>query len=343
MTMQGQTDEDIGIALKVAFLGRPAAYPDGVGEVRAVETHMSWVFLADGFAYKLKKPVCLPYRDFSSLEARRINSEDELRLNRRLSPAVYLGVVPLTREAGGGLALGGTGPVVDWLVKMRRLPEAAMLDRLIGEHAVPRPAIDALVANLASFYREAPVVDWAPGEYVRRLGEQVQANADELMDPRYGLAAGRVRGVLAAQQAFLHRAADRFEQRVRERRVVEGHGDLRPEHVCLTPEPAVIDCLEFNRELRLLDAAEDFCFLVLECERLGDAALGAYLLAAYARASGDAPDAGLLSFYKCRRATLRAKTAAWHLHDEALADPGKWLSRACVYLDIATRHAAALG
>ncbi|WP_324126700.1 hypothetical protein [Aromatoleum sp.] len=342
MTMQERADEDIGIARKVAFLSRPAAYPGQVDAVRVIETHMSWVFLADGMAYKLKKPVRLPYRDFSSVDARRINSEDELRLNRRLAHDIYLDVVPLTEEVDGKLALDGAGPAVDWLVKMRRLPEAAMLDRLIVEHVVPMTAIDELVVRLARFYREAPVVEWSPEEYLCRLADHVRADAAELMDGRYGLPVDRVRAILAAQTAFLDRAADRFEQRVRERRIVEGHGDLRPEHVCLVPEPAVIDCLEFNRELRLLDAVEDVSFLVLECERLGDAKLATYLLDTFLAASGDSPDIGLVNFYRSRRAMVRAKTAAWRLHDAEVADRGKWFARALSYLDIAQDCAAAL-
>jgi len=342
-TTENPAGDDVGIDRKVAFLACPAAYPEGVGEVRTVETHMSWVFLADGFAYKLKKPIRLPHLDFSTVEARRTNSEEELRLNRRLAPDVYLGVVALTREAGGELALGGGGSPVDWLVKMRRLPEVVMLDRLIAEGAVPMERIDALVARLTRFYREAAVVDWEPREYLRHLRRHVEADSAELMKPRYGLPAERVRAVLAAQRAFLVRAAERFERRVRVGRVVEAHGDLRPEHVYLTPEPVVIDCLEFNREFRLLDAAEDLAFLALECERLGDAGLGRHILESYATTSGDSPDAELLSFYKSRRASVRAKTAAWHLSDPGLPEPRKWLARACAYIELADNYVAALG
>ena len=152
----------------------------------------------------------------------------------------------------------------------------------------------------------------------------------------------RVHAVRVAQQAFLARASALLEQRIRDRRVGEGHGDLRPEHVCLAHEPVVIDCLEFNREFRLLDAAEDLAFLALECERLGDAELGRHILSLYARISGDDPDPGLLSFYMSRRACLRAKTAAWHLNDPGLANPGKWRGRAGEYLGLAAKYATAL-
>lgn len=345
MTIHGEDSagDDVGIDRKVGFLACASAYPEGVGGVRAIETHMSWVFLADGFAYKLKKPIRLPYLDFSTVEARWRDGEEELRLNGPLAPGVYLGMVPLTLEAEGGLAIRGNGRAVDWLVKMRRLPDADMLDRLIGARAVPSARLAALVVRLARFYAEAAVVDWTPAEYVRRLRDEVAADAAELAAARYGLPAARVHAVLVAQQAFLARASALFEQRIRDGRVGEGHGDLRPEHVCLAREPVIIDCLEFNREFRLLDAVEDLAFLALECERLGDAELGRQILSLYARISGDKPDPGLVSFYTSRRACLRAKTAAWHLDDPNLANPDKWRGRAGEYLELAAKYAAVLG
>jgi aminoglycoside phosphotransferase family enzyme len=238
--------------------------------------------------------------------------------------------------------LGGAGVVVDWLVKMRRLPEEAMLDRLIAARAVPVDRLHALMARLAAFYRTAPAVDWAPGIYRQRLAHDIEVDAAELLLPRYGLPAATVRAILDAQRAFLASAADRFEARVRAGRVVEGHGDLRPEHICLLPEPVVIDCLEFNREFRLVDPIDELCFLALECERLGDAALGERILQGYAQASGDTLDPGLVAFHKARRACLRGTIAVWHLRDPAPTEPAKWLGRGREYVELAATHAAAL-
>lgn len=342
MTGKEPADGEIGIDRKVAFLRRPAVYPGGVAAVSAIETHMSWVFLADGLAYKLKKPVHLPYVDFSSVEARRQDCEAEVTLNPRLAPTVYLGVVPLTLESNGELALEGRGSAVDWLVKMRRLPQDGMLDRLIAKGAVPAEGIRKLVVLLTRFYATAPAVDWPPGEYCLRLTQAVEENAAELLRPPYELPSDRIHAVTRAQSDFLGRAAGRFEERVRTGRVVEGHGDLRSEHVCLDPGPVVIDCLEFSRDFRLLDTADELAFLALECERLGDRELGERILSLYAAMSGDLPDPGLVDFYKCLRACLRAKIAVQHLQDPGVGDRGKWRGRTLEYLRLAAKYAGRL-
>jgi aminoglycoside phosphotransferase family enzyme len=138
-----------------------------------------------------------------------------------------------------------------------------------------------------------------------------------------------------AAQGCLERHAALFERRVAERRLVEGHGDLRPEHVCLAPEPVIIDCLEFSRELRLLDPADELAFLALECERLGAPAVGSWFLAAYTEVTGDAPPPLLLRFHRTYRALRRAKLAVWHLEDPAVREPARWTARARRYLELA--------
>jgi aminoglycoside phosphotransferase family enzyme len=133
-----------------------------------------------------------------------------------------------------------------------------------------------------------------------------------------------------------------FDARVRARRIIEAHGDLRPEHICLTDPPVIIDCLEFNRNLRLLDPVDELSFLGLECERLGAPLVGATMLDLYREATGDAPAEELIAFYKSYRACLRAKIAAWHLRDSEIREPEKWPALARTYLELANAHAAGL-
>lgn len=336
------TGQDVGIETKVTFLKCPEAYSHRPPEVRAIETHMSWVFLAGPLVYKLKKPVRYSYLDFSTLPARRRYCSEEIRLNRRLAPGVYLGKVALTRSPEGRLRLGGTGPVVDWLVKMRLLPEERMLDRLLLEHALAPGDLPKLVAVLTRFYGRARRVAWPPGVYVQRLRQGLESNAAALLLPRYGLPAGRIRAVLAAQRTFLTSNTHLLEARVRAGHIVDGHGDLRPEHVCLEPIPVIIDCLEFSRELRLVDAADEIAFLALECERLGSQAAGEDLLDLYSRLSGDSPPLELIRFYQSCRACLRAKLAIWHLDEQNLPNPGKWLERTLGYLNLAEKYGSVL-
>ncbi len=331
----------VTLAAKLDFLRQPGAYAEATSRVDAVETHMSWVFLTDTCAYKLKKPVRYAYLDFGSIEARHLDCDEEVRLNRRLAPGIYLGVVPLALDAAGCLQLGGAGKPVDWLVQMRRLPADRMLDQLLSSGTVTRAEIDRLACRLARFYAAAVAEAIAPAAYRHSLAGGIEDNRRELARPEFGLPRATTERLSRFQLGFLHERADWFERRVRQGRIVEGHGDLRPEHVCLLPEPVVIDCLEFNREFRILDPLDELGYLALECERLHAPQVGRWLLQSYQLASGDVAPVSLLHFYQCCRAVLRAKLALWHLRDDGRHPPGKWTATASGYLELALRHAAA--
>jgi len=326
---------------KVAFLGRPGAYPEAPSRVEAVETHMSWVFLTDAHAYKLKKPVRYDYLDFSTVEARRLDCEQEVRLNRRLAADVYLGVIPLVLDAEGRLSVGGPGEAVDWLVQMRRLPAQRMLDHLIRSGKIKQTEINLLARRLARFYAAAAADAITPEAYRQHLAKRIKANLQELTSAEFGLDKDVPERLARLQLGFLETHAGLFDSRVRQGRIVEGHGDLRPEHVCLLPEPVVIDCLEFNREYRILDPADELGYLALECERLHAPEVGRWLLESYTEASGDVPPAALLHFYQSWRAVLRATLAIWHLRDDGRHPHKKWVETTMEYLELAQRHAAA--
>jgi aminoglycoside phosphotransferase family enzyme len=323
---------------KVEFLKRPNSYPETTSRVEAVETHMSWVFLTDAHAYKLKKAVRYAYLDFSTVEARRLDCEEEVRLNRRLAADVYLGVVPLVIDAEGRLSLGAPGETVDWLVKMRRLPAERMLDHLIRSGAVKQAEIRQLSSRLSRFYASADPHSITPEAYRQSLSERIVDNVRELASPEFGLAKEVPESLAHHQLSFLKTHPTLFDNRVRQGRLVEGHGDLRPEHVCLLPEPVVIDCLEFNRGFRTLDPADELGYLALECERLHAPEVGRWLLDSYTEASGDAPPVALLHFYQSCRAVLRAKLAIWHLRDDGRHLPDMWVATAREYLELAQRH-----
>jgi len=323
---------------KVAFLRQPDVYPDRPKRVEVIETHMSWVFLTESLAYKLKKAVRYDFLDFSTLEARHKNCEREVRLNRRLAGHVYLGTVPLTIQGDGGLKLGGEGRVVDWLVQMRRLPADRMLDAAIREGTVDAGDVRKLSQVLADFYRLSPSLPFSPAEYRRRFEEDIQSNLIELRDIRYALPKTQVDRLAAAQRQFLTELGCLLEQRARDGRIIDAHGDLRPQHIFLTPEPVIIDCLEFNREFRILDPVDELAYLVMECERLGAPAIGEEILGHYSEAAGDACPIELIGFYKAFRACLRAKIAVWHIVDHEVRDHQRWLRLARTYLDLAERY-----
>ncbi len=340
------------LADKVVFLSDPSVYRDHVDAVLPRETHMSWVFLAGPRVYKLKKPVRFPYLDFSTLARRAAACRAELRLNRRLAGEIYIGMAPLILTAQG-LALGPccdgadqkspqalqqrtadafAGEIVDWLVVMQRLDERCMLDYAIAAGTVTSHALDRLVTLLAHFYRSATRVRMTAQAHLADWRQSLAENRRALADPRAQLPAALAHLIGGAQERFLARYGDLLAARARDGRIVDAHGDLRPEHIWLGDPPRIIDCLEFNARLRANDPFDEIAFLVLECERLGSPFVARYLGKRLTRAVPHPPPAALLAFYRCHRASLRARLAVAHLFEEHPRTPEKWPAQARAYL-----------
>jgi len=327
----------------VTFLLDPHSYAERPRQVELVETHISWVFLTDRHAYKLKKPVAFEFLDFTTVEARRQACEEEVRLNRRLADGVYLGVVPIGAQENGKLSLGHGGRTVDWLVKMRRLPAERTLEHLILHGELQASETREVAAMLAGFYTQAAPLTIKPHDYRQAIERHVDTNFAELSDASHGLDARQVRRIHGAQRRLLKLAPNVLDNRVCDGRIVEGHGDLRPEHVYIERRPVIIDCVEFSRELRVLDVADELCFLAMECDRLKAPSVGRHVLEAYVAASGDTVPAALLSFYKCYRACVRAKVAV--LREDQL-DPRQRRPAhelATEYLALANDYASQIG
>ncbi len=325
-------------ATKVKFLTQSANYPDCPSQVEVRETHMSWVFLGDRYVYKLKKPLCTSFLDFSTTAARHRNCHEELRLNRRLAPDVYLDIVPLCVDTQGTLHLGKNGEVVDWLVKMRRLPPETMLDHAIEMGTIRQSEVRAVAQQLAEFYQASQPIDLTPLAYRYSLVTELNAILQVLESHDSDLPLEQVKRIAKGQLKFLASVPEIFEHRIREKRIVEGHGDLRPQHICLGPKIAIIDCLEFNRTLRTLDPVDELAFLALECERLGASWVGDLVLDVYSSTTQDIPPHSLIAFYKAYRAYLHAKLAVWHTKDPGKSGPEQWLNRARTYLKLAEQY-----
>ncbi|GGY76813.1 phosphotransferase [Marinobacter zhanjiangensis] len=330
-----------GIEEKVAFLSDAASYPVEADRVEVLETHMSWVFLVGPRVYKLKKPVAQKLFDFTTVDGRYRNCVEEVRLNSRLGGDTYIGVGQLSVVAGGELALDSEGVPVDWLVVMRRLPAEAMLEAQIKSAAVEYQRVTAAAGLLARFYVGAASIQLSGQQYLERLRYDINDNYHQLID--YSLPAGRVKAVCDQQIALLETNPTLFADRAAAGRLVEAHGDLRPEHVCLTDPPVVIDCLEFSRDLRIRDPADELSFLAMECERLGEESVGKILFEVYERVTRDEPGASLVAFYKAYRALERAKLAIWHLDDDYQEKRGPWRQKALDYLAIASDYGEGFG
>jgi len=300
----------------IRALSDPAAYPGLAGNevIEIHQTHISIVFLAGVHAYKIKKPVAFGFVDYDTLEKRRRFCEQEVLLNRRLAPSVYLGTVPVT-EDGSGVRIDGRGEVVDWAVKMERLPRGATLGERLRRGEICVGDLDALARRIATFHAQAEA-----GPAIAAFGrfDIVAGNTRENFDQsatHVGTMVSRavlerLRGLTESTLADLRPL---IEARASKGVPRDGHGDLRLDHVYLFPDrppPAdmvVIDCIEFNERFRFADPVSDTAFLVMELAARGRPDLARAFADAYFRASGDAEGRALLPFYTSYRAAVRGK------------------------------------
>lgn len=324
--------QDVSLAEKVDFLKEKDHYPHPVEEVKAVKTHMSWVFLTDQFVYKLKIPFRYDHLKLITRKARHKNCLEEVRLNKRLAKDIYLGVIPLSLKRDGNLVLGEGVEYVDWLVKMKRLPEKNMLEyRIKAGTKISAAQLQPAVKLLTNFYLDAKPAKLSPKKHQQKMKSTLGMLRKELLSFDYDLDADRIERAYKNQIKFIDEHADLFKQRIEEGRIIEGHGDLKPDHICLDP-PAVIDCLEFSKKLRTLDVLDDLGFLALECDRLGAHWIGEYFIRHYAKQTGDMFAPELIHFYKSYQAIVRALLSVRHLREEEYQGDPKWKKRAEDYL-----------
>jgi aminoglycoside phosphotransferase family enzyme len=334
-------DATVGLYEKIEFLSAAENFPDRATRIEVMQTHHACLFFTDHLVYKMKKPIRYGRIDYGSLTSRRHACEEELRLNRRLAAKTYLRIVPLVSDRRGRLVLDGDGDVVEWLIEMRRLPRSHILDVAARRGLVSRRGIDNLMRKLLRFYGRAPVLHAAEGVYPGRLSARVTELRDELLRPEFQLVPGAVDDVIRKLRNYIDCNPVDLERRQEEGHIREIHGDLRPEHVCLQPpeDPQIIDCLEFDVELRQLDCMEELAFFGMECRHMGQAWIEERCMEHYREQSGDTSgDASLWSFYAALRATTRAMHSVWHLHDSD--DVGKWTDQAKSYLEEAQYYLA---
>lgn len=295
-----------------------------------IETHISWVLLEDDFAYKLKKPVNFGFLDFTTLELRHEACLTEVRLNSRLTHAVYLGVKPITRNGNGHHAIDGDGLVVDYCVHMRRLNESDRLDLRLEAGSVGPDLIRQLARHLARFHEHSaprPEIDHFGDVAVVRqnVEENFTQTKDYITEFMRAEDAAQLR---TAQLSFLERRANLFSGRVRDGRVRDGHGDLRLEHVyCTGGTFEVLDCIEFNDRFRYADVACDIAFTTMELRQFGKPELAETLLAEYAAEANDFSLYSLVDFYESYRAVVRAKVNAFVARDSQAAEGARASAR----------------
>jgi aminoglycoside phosphotransferase family enzyme/predicted kinase len=295
-------------------LSQPAAYPFAVRSVEVHQTHISMVFLAGSFAYKIKKPVSLGFLDFSTLETRRHFCEAEVQLNRRLAGDVYHGLVPITKSADR-LHVEGTGEIVEWAVKMERLPDEANLEHRLRRGELDKETLEKLAQTIAAFHAQAPT-----SESIAAFGKLaiVAENARENllgMASHVGqtVSASVIERLRARTEKMLTEVGPLIDQRAQTGVPRDTHGDLRLEHVYFFPDRpqprdlVIIDCIEFNDRFRYSDPVADMAFLYMDLLFQGRRDLAEALAESYFHHAGDVEGRKLLPFYTAYRALVRAK------------------------------------
>jgi len=332
---------EVPLSEKRAFLESGAAWP-GEPAPECIETHASLVFLTRDRAWKLKKPVHLMHVDQRSLETRAFLCHEEVRLNRELAGDVYRGLTALVQRRNGAialaLALGGEGRVVDWLIESVRLPAAEMLDRRLGNGPAPRRAeIEAVCDVMTAFYkgREPSPGDAFHGRLLRDARTALahlreMAPRSDVQPPAH---------VLEFAAPAIRRCRGELVERAGLGLTIEGHGDLRAEHVCLTDPPVVFDRLEIDHGLRLVDPFFEINALGLECGLSGADWIRPLLLDRLSEGFAP-PSRDLLTAYGVLACLTRARFAVDHFRDSEVSTPGKWRERARQYLGAAARLVA---
>ncbi|MCW8827895.1 MAG: AAA family ATPase [Gammaproteobacteria bacterium] len=290
----------------------PAAYPHPAERCELIETHISWVILAGDYVYKIKKPFDLGFLDFSTLEKRRFYCDEELRLNRRLAPAIYLDTVAI-----GGTPrhpeLGAQTKVIEYAVKMRRFPQQAQLDRMLARGQLEKRHIDAFARMAAAFHQRVAMAD-AQSEFgtPAQVWQPVAENFSQIRE-HAGTAANETQ--LAGLEQWSRQRFERLTPLLKQRKengfIRECHGDMHLRNLAwIGDEPLAFDGIEFNPALRWIDVISEVAFLVMDLQARKQPQLAQRFLNNYLEISGDYEALQLLPFYLVYRALVRAKVAA---------------------------------
>jgi aminoglycoside phosphotransferase family enzyme/predicted kinase len=300
---------------------KPEAYPEDTKGVELVQTHVSYIFLTDAFAYKIKKAVDFGFLNFSTIDRRRFYCNEEVRLNRRLCPDVYLGVVEL-RETTNGAAFTDTGTVIDYAVKMKRLPADRMLDKLVDRGEIDASTIRNIASLIAEFHRSAPS-SACQSEHGRldRIMFNWQENFEQMIPFENKTLPSFDRELIRSWvQKFSMEHGELFEKRVHEGYIRECDGDIHLENICLDNDAIhIFDCIEFNDRFRCCDTAADIAFLLMDLDFHGRCDLAEDAINEYVAVSGDQGAQALIYFYKIYRAYVRGKVESFRLNDSGIA------------------------
>lgn len=312
----------------IDFMKDPQSYDEITDKVEYKQTHISHVFLIKDYVYKIKKPVNFGFLDFSTIEKRKAFCEEEVRLNKRLCPDLYLGVVPITmeEEEDDALVIDGDGEIVEYAVKMKRMPEEAIMSNVLKDGKLTKSHLKTISKKLSEYYKESPQNDT-----IRAFGkvENIKKKTDENFEQTEKYVGNlfeeeKYNYIKEATNTFFEKNKELFEQRIKDGKTVAFHGDLHTGNIFVTDKDInIFDCIEFNKPFRMGDVAEDISFLAMDLDFIDHQYFSKYLISKYVDYSGDYLIYSLLDFYKCYRAYVRAKVSGFMLDDPSFPEDQK--------------------
>jgi aminoglycoside phosphotransferase family enzyme/predicted kinase len=333
-------------SLLIAALQNPAIYPEHSSKVELVQTHISAIFLTGEHAYKVKKPVNFGFLDFTTLEKRKFYCQQEVELNRRLCPEIYLGVVEIHIHQGRIFLGDGPGEVIEYAVLMKQLPADCMMDRWLARGAITPALLHKIAAKITSFHAQAEtnseITSYGHIETIRENVEENFTQAQKYVG--LSISAEFSQEIKDRSRRYMQNQLPLFKKRVAGGKIRDCHGDLHLQHICLTEEILIFDCIEFNKRFRYSDVAADIAFLLMDLDFHGYPLFSAEMASSYLRISQDWPLFLLLDFYKSYRAYVRGKVISFRLDDPAIsaAEKGPVLEEARRYFHLAHHYAMRL-
>jgi aminoglycoside phosphotransferase family enzyme len=325
----------------VKALLKPETYPHSPKKVELVQTQMSFLFLTGDYVYKVKKPVDLGFLNYTTLEKRRFFCHQEIELNRRLCPDIYLEVVPIV-SSQGQIRLGSEGETIEYAVKMKQLPRERMMDSLLRLNLLTEEMVVRVAEKLAGFHDKART---SPEISTYGKLDAITINTEENFNQtkKYidiSIPSTKYHRIKAYTDNFVTTNKPLFSKRVKDGRIRDCHGDLHAAHVCLSNGIYIYDCIEFNDRFRYGDVASEVAFLAMDLDRFQRADLSQAFVNAYVRLSQDKELLQLLNFYKCYRAYVRGKVESFKFDDPYVSEEEKTsvLAAARRYFELAESY-----
>ncbi len=321
------------------IIKNPSLYGDNIKDVRIIQTHISYVILTGEYVYKFKKPVNFGFLDFSTLEKRKYYCEEELRLNKRLCPEIYLDVVPFTRK-NDSVEINGLGKVIEYAVKIKEFPQEAILNKFLEKNGIGEETIDNIVDILVEFYKSSKNSDEI--DYFGTV-EAIKNNIDENFEQtkdfiNLTITKEMFDFIKKRTNDFLKENKNMFENRVKNGFIKDCHGDLHSGNIVLLDDKiCIFDCIEFNKRFRYSDVASDIAFLSMDLDFLGQAYSSSYFIQKYVEKSKDENLFKVLNFYKCYKAYVRGKVIGFKINDSNIdkIEKEKTIYLARKYFDLA--------